>query len=426
MQENGETRSGLGNEVTVDGGVIHDAGELGETSTGTVAPGSRRMWLVAATVFVVVAVGVAVVAFRDDDRPTTAAGSDSAEYLVAGWLPHGWEPAWAELGSQRDDLGIPTGEIAVYGDVSLEDPWSGPVLTATRADGADSGDVPRDNRTEDITIGGAPGILQDEGEVVSASPTEPLEGEHHVGVTGYGLGRDVVVEAGEHLIGDPAIGSEGLPDGHEEIARGPLRAMTTAMAMPASNFAWIDGLAIAYGQPSGGEGLLALTQQPADDSGAAALIRLMALDPEWDGEDAVTEVRGQPAYILRSSGSPGGHAEMAEPGGSGLDSESEADGPAGRAPETVEPEVEILQWYEPSLGLVVSLMGTNTDEATVDRFVENLRLAGQDELDGLLDRFGAPTKPGPIVPLDEDEMEQFTDGDVETRERIEFPNLGDP
>jgi hypothetical protein len=304
----------------------------------------------------------------------------------------------------------------VYGDVSLEDPWSGPVLTATRADGADSGDVPRDNRTEDITIGGAPGILQDEGEVVSASPTEPLEGEHHVGVTGYGLGRDVVLEATEHLIGDPAIGSEGLPDNYEEIARGPLTAMTTAMAMPASNFAWIDGLAIAYGQPSGGGGLLALTQQPADDSGAAALIRLMALDPERDSEDAVTEVRGQPAYILRS---PGGHAEMAEPGGSGLASESEADGPEGRAPETVEPEqVEILQWYEPSLGLVVSLMGTNTDEAIVDQFVENLRLAGQDELDGLLDRFGSPTEP---VQLDEDEVEQFIDDDVDMRE---LPNLG--
>lgn len=391
-------------EVVVAETVVHDLAQRGEAPSERVTLGARRVWLAAAAVFVVAFAGVAVVVAKEkgDDRPVEPTTEPwPHQYLVPGWLPDDWDDVVATLPDAQEDVPdeIPEGEVAVYGDTSLDDPWAGSVLTAERYEAAPD-DVWQSSDAEQITMLGVPALLREDGAVVTAEPTVSVDDEHQV-VTGFGLGQDAVREAAEALDRDLEIDVDSLPDGYEEIARGPVSA-----AMPLVPTA-SDGLRIYYGESCGpaecssgptasAKGFesakpmrssLVLTQRPADNPRAAAVIRTMALDMAVQGyEDDVTEVRGQPAYVLHG---PGGYWTATSEDESSADGEKSPDEPelgSNLDWYPIDLVMTHVQWFEPSVGMIVTVSTAGAlDEEAIDRFVENLKVVDQDELDALLE-----------------------------------------
>lgn len=380
--------------------VLQGRGENEEASVSRVRDGDRRRWLAAAAVFaVVVAVG-GFLALRDDGSPALQATQPGlSEYLVAGWLPEGWEPLYAALNPRDGDSPVPEGETVAYGDASREDPWTGPVLVAQRytAHADDWWWAPAPEDVTDITIEGVPVFVEDNGDVITVGTAEPIGGDQYVAVVGYGFDLDVVLEAARHLTMDPAVGQRGLPDGYEEIARGPVAATFMGQMRHPS----LDGLAVSYGRPDGEDPQINLAQQPADSPGAAALLRLFSLESGSGFEVDVTQVRGQEAYVLRLSSTTmteeaTGTGTEAETGMRQGDDAEIADGDTagastGHDPKDTEVETTttMVQWYEPSLRTVVGLTALDVDEETLDRFIESLRVAGPQEIEALLEGGGS-------------------------------------
>lgn len=411
MMPGGETDDGGGGkEAAHDAGDVvpvggdqydaHDGGQIpvGGSDGGASDPiplrpggGRRRVWLAAAAVFVLALTAVAFVTLRDDDKPSTVTGQPGQRYLVADWVPEDMDLQHADMVSPDDeqfaDWTSAVGEHVVYGDPSLEDPWDGPILAANRADDPDP-DMMDLGRTggvgmEEVTVGDAPGVIE---EYAGSLFLRFMDGDVMLSVMSDGIERDDLLRAAENLTTDPAVAAEGLPEGYEEIARGPSGVAYGWAGIP------IDGLALQYGaegiefdDPRDTPPGISVSQQSAGPE-AVELIRLWGLEqsddaePQWELER--TEVRGQDAYEVRytsSKTSSGAAEECVSP-------DCDDSGPPDDYAEVVtEHETIVVQWYEPSLGLVITVRAQDQDEAEVMQFIEELRVAEDGELDGALE-----------------------------------------
>lgn len=189
------------------------------------------------------------------------------------------------------------------------------------------------------------------------------DSDNNIRVAGYGMEREDVLGALEHVDTEAGVDDEGLPDGFERIARGPFAAADVTLNQAEGS----EGLTLGYAGPSIYEASspdVLLAQQPAD-SDAAGLLRLVALeplpyggDPEVDVE--MTEIRGNEAHVLRYD---------------------EPNLAYGDDPTTV-----AYQWFEPSVGQVVTILGYGISREDIDSFIAGLRIASDAELDELLAR----------------------------------------
>lgn len=313
--------------------------------------GRGRTWLLAAAVLAVVGLVTALVLLARADDQEGMVTDDVPSYLVPGWLPDGWEVQDARTLHVEDTPGALTGSITVYGAIGADDPWTGPRVTVWQGRGEDLG-ADEGSGIEQIEVGGRPATFEDQdGKLVVTS----VDGEDLVMVMGDQLDRPAVLTAAEAAVGGDV--AEGLPDGFEQVASGPLSAMGTM-----SGFAF-DGLSVVYGGV-GSDGQVGVVQQ-AGDADDAELVRLMADDVE------VTEVRGLPAYLV---------------GGT------------------------LLQWYEPSAGLVVTMVAADTDPSVLTRVAEGLRVGRPGEVDDLVRAHGSSgsferLQPGEVVVTEGEDAE---------------------
>jgi hypothetical protein len=355
----------------------------------------RRAWLAAAAVMVLVLGAGAFVMLRDDSSPSTVTGQPGQGYLVADWLPEGLELQRAAMvsGDDPEMSSSERGDLAVYGDGSLDDPWDGPILVAETLEEPNPEIV--EFLTEDagypdfeeVTVGDAAGVIETgyQGTLTVHIPA----GDGTSTVTGYGFDRDELLAAAEHLTNSPAVGDEGLPDGYEEIARGPRGA-----AFSPAGMSW-DGLRLTYEVARDGIDPddpdfdvlpgIGISQQSGGPQ-AAALIRLMVISEGLEAEVEQIEVRGQEAYVLHESTAPSTGSDGCEPQPS-TDAEVSACSIEGASSGH---EHMTVQWYEPSVGKVVTVSATDQDEADVLQFVEELRVADEGELQGMIDEHGGP------------------------------------
>ena len=217
----------------------------------------RRRLLAAAVVAVLVAVaGAVTAATRDDGRPDVSSGGQP-DYLLPGWLPG--------LRAARR-VGIPdtaaTGfgvDIAVYGDPDTDDPWSAtprgrPPRRRRGAAGRPAGPTARRSPSPVTTRGCA----ADRG---VRRPQAPARGGRSSGrsttaacSSSGSLTRDEVLAAAEAATTEPAIDASGLPDGYEELARGPFvdSLLFTSLFEAAVEESVGDdtGLAVTYADPA--------------------------------------------------------------------------------------------------------------------------------------------------------------------------------
>lgn len=331
--------------------------------------GKRRVWVVgagSAVAVVVVAVSWTLLRGGDDDTADVTAGANG--YLLAGDLLEDWEVAYAatpetiaELAAAEADgvsgmVAEVAGEVVVYGDRSLEEPWDGPLLALMRFDGSPGHMTapPASVLTEEVTAGDDAFTVYETGDVVSASA------EDGPWLMAYGVEREAVEAALDHLDTEPAIDDDGLPGGYEEIARGPLGAANlTPHLLGASG-----GLTVGYGQQSIYETSpdITLTQQAADSDTAAGLVRLGMQRSVYgyptESEADVVDIRGNEAHVVRQDGVNPGNGE--------------------------EGGLTAYQWFEPSVGQVVTVMATGVEQATVDAFVDGLGVAGDAEVEELV------------------------------------------
>lgn len=370
--------------------------------------GGRRLWPATAAVAAVLALVVSLVLLQDGGgEPSTTTGATgtpgATEYLLPDWLPEDWEPQVAVLATGSEGANVVAGEVVIYGDGALDDPWAGPRLTAIRSeqppDETTNEDVGRAERHEAITIAGHEGVLVPDDRQPAAWA---VEGEHSLGVTGVDVAAELVADAAEHLRDDPAIGAEGLPNGYEEIARGPLGAIGPGGVGQGVE----EGLTVAYGEPSARTPALVLTQRPAAGPEAAELLRMLGDDPIGSQDEPVeidvveTEVRGETAYAINevvgavADGSQEGILEqvIVISRGSFEGGDAAENGPS------------MVQWFDPAVGMVVTVtaadLTSDVDDAALDQFLDGLQVADQDALDDLLDTYGMA--PGDIAPVLDD------------------------
>jgi hypothetical protein len=319
-------------------------------------PRPRRLWLVAAALIVLAGV-VAALALRRDlggDGTEGMVSDDVPSYLVPGWTPDGWHVQEAREVHTTDFSEGSTGTLTVYGDGRLEDPWLGPNLQVSRRPG---GTLEAGESDEPIMIGGHQGLLVTLDERASMAMVRWMEGDDLVSVLGgnEGMGRSIVVPAAEALAaGD--IG-DGLPDGFEQLASGPINA-TVARNYVSSGTRAIDGFALGYGEAAPATGQLVVLQQ-AGDRDDVDLLQLHAA-PDSNMFERI-DVRGLPAYRLGDQWF----------------------------------QWNALAWYEPSARLVVTVLYREIDPSDALRFAEGLRASTPGEVDELEARADA----GPFAGL---------------------------
>jgi hypothetical protein len=183
-----------------------------------------------------------------------------------------------------------------------------------------------------------------------------LNGTGFVTAFGEEQARQAVLTAAEHFDQDQTIAAEGLPEGFESLAIGPVNAMLPWLG----GYEPAEGLGLTFLRGNDTEGIH-ITQQPADDPRSAELLRGLTLDGEGIRAEATveeTEVRGQPAYRLRFEAGP--------------------DAPF---------EEDILQWYEPTWERLVTVTFAEADWPEVEQLIDGLRPAEPGEVDDLLQRY---------------------------------------
>lgn len=357
-----------------------------------------QFWLAGGSVGIVAMGSVVwgIVTSSDDEAAEVSAGSGA--HLVAGWLPEDWEVTLAAMpetleaqdaGAEDEPLLSLAGEAVVYGEAGSPDPWDGPLLTVRRRDEVSSEGLYLlpGRRGDEIRAGDMAFEVAEAGDVVSAWTADVGEAV----VASDALDRDELLGVLDGLTLEPAIEVESLPDGYEEIARGPLGATNLG---PAGLDGAPDGLSVRYSDRSvdvSEGGTIALNQQSAGNTGAAGLVRLQAFDAAWDaawleGQAAsgaaearerlpewtseTTEVRDQEAHVLRQE-SEGPDAFDGKP-------------------------LSVVQWFEPSVGQVVTVTAVGVDEATVDSFIDGLRPGDDAEIEELLAAHEAQTESEPV------------------------------
>jgi hypothetical protein len=326
-----------------------DAAPAAPAAPAARAPRRRRAWLAAAAAVLVLVVGALVVVRATDDRLDFSSGG--VEYLVPGWLPDGWAPRWPYFDGMHEHPSDFEGDMAVYGDGRVDDPWTGsPILTVRHIDGGPYG-LPELPEGEPVTVGGVDGVLAHADGQWTATTGELV-------VTGDGTTREQVVSAAARATDQPAIGAGGLPTGFREIARGAIGATGNVEAVE-------RGVAVEYGvegvsstdmNPESAYRIVVL-QQPGD-AGAVDLVR------EPDDGARYTTVRGQRAVILT------GESSMQ----------------VGDDPPVPLPHVT-LQWLEPS-GTLVKVLSEGVPQDEVILFAESLRPADQAETQDLVSTYG--------------------------------------
>jgi hypothetical protein len=213
--------------------------------------------------------------------------------------------------------------------------------------GADEG-----SGIEQIEVGGRPATFEDQdGKLVVTS----VDGDELVMVMGNEVDKPTVLAAAEAAVGGDVAG--GLPDGFETVATGPFSATGTLGGFG------MDGLSVVYGGV-GTDGQVGVVQR-AGDADDAELVRLMGDDVE------VTEVRGLPAYRMGDT---------------------------------------LLQWYEPSAGVVVTAVSGDVDPSVLARVAEGLRVGRPGEVDDLIRAHGSSgsferLQPGEVVVAEGEDAE---------------------
>jgi hypothetical protein len=324
----------------------HDCGPVSWT---------RASLATASAVLAVVLVGGFLV--RGGDSSSNASTTAPSGYLVPEWLPEGLQLHQVTSGSGTEPRNTLAGEIVVYGDTRLADPWLGPILVLMRLDQGTWADSSEES-TGDVDIDGVRHAIAEDDDATSVWPVEG--GDDHV-VAGYGLTSDAVIRAAEHLTTELVVGAEGVPEGYEEIARGPVG---TAFG-PAS---LQSGIVLVYGDGSEDGPELRIMQRGATGRDPASLLRLgehesspLSLQVE------IGKVRGEPAYStsLRND----------------VAVDPLTDGPTEPVPE-VDPL--LVQWFEPSLSSMVTVTTTDVDDADLSKVIDSLRIADPEEVDDLL------------------------------------------
>jgi len=324
----------------------------------------RRRLLAAAVVAVLVAVaGAVTAATRDDGRPDVSSGGQP-DHLLPGWLPPGFEPAHA--------IGIPdaaaTGfgvDIAVYGDPDTDDPWSATLVVGhIVADEELLGGLPADG--EVVTVAGHDARLRETDGFLDGGPGPGWEvgwevDDGRLFVSGS-LTRDEVLAAAAAASAEPAVDASGLPDGYEELARGPFvdSPLFTSLFEGAVEESGGDdtGLAVTYADAAATD-TVRTGVVVAQRRGPASAVDLLRL---WLPDADATTVRNRHAVIGRGSEPPGSAGE---------------DG------------VVAVQWAEPE-GQLVTVVGFGVPEDDVLQVAEGLRPAGADEVAALRDESAVP------------------------------------
>lgn len=331
----------------------------------------RNVWLAAAAMFAVGGLVAAFVALRDDPRADVSTGDpDEGLYLVPDWVPEGWQIQTAQNIDTVDGPAAPTGEVFVFGIDAAEDPWAASHFSLTIAHNMAA------SNTEDaqqIALGDQAASMESDGSTVVVQWT--TDDGLYVSIAGYGLSEEVVVATATSMAAPPSIPTnipttpdlmlqralagaatamgqspEGAPaGGFVQMAHGPLSATTFMLT------AGFDGLSMVYGDPeSSVYGQIAVLQRPGD-ADDAELLRLASDDVE------PTPVRDQTGYV--------------------------------------QPDV-LVQWFEPSTGMLVTVYGNGIDTDILLQVAESLRPARPGEIAEILGQSG---QFGPAGPLEEGE-----------------------
>jgi hypothetical protein len=376
----------------------------------------RRAWLAAAAALLLVLIAAGVWQFGSGsgggDLPGTMASDPEQRFLLAGSLPDGFALRFIDRDPEMPD-GFETAEteVAVYGDTTDGDGWDGPVLISwwSVASSPDWWEEQRQYETElewvTETIGdrewevGLEPEPSEFGDVLAARHTD---GSVQLQLIGVGVERTELLTAAEHSGSQLAVGPDGLPEGFEELARGPLDLAFPGMSRIGG---YLTGLSLSYSDSDDqfvedDDGALGVLQLPGVGEQAVELLNLWPLlnydeDPDTVGADVEIwdlEVRGQSAVAqrvrsevvsLESSG-----VAMTEEGDI-LDEQALADAESMEGVEAIQFELLTVQWYEAEIGAVVSVAASNMDDDEVLSFVEDLRVAEPGELEALLDEYPA-------------------------------------
>jgi hypothetical protein len=317
---------------------------IAETRPRTARQRHRRRpgVLTAATAAVLLVVGVVAGALMwrasDDDAGVVEAGPAGLlavphDYVVAGWLPEGYQLLGASLtgprpepGGDRDDRGLRRSGVP--------DPWTGRRLEVSRGKLG----PPLFNRSDlrPITVGGHPATIAG---VDAGSPDDVAvarievawgEGDTATRVVGIHMSPADVLSAAEHVGEGPRITAAGLPDGFEELGRGPLSYRGNARGKDE-----LGGLTLTYrlrsmpdrldedgNVPADAMTQIQITQRP----GTADEFPMMQLG---NPEVVETEALGEPAY------SSLGTLELFDPGSQQIVTISGTRGPHGAELERV-------------------------------------------------------------------------------------------
>jgi hypothetical protein len=325
---------------------------------------TRRRLLAAAAVVVLALAGGAVAVLTRDDGGADVTSRGRLDYLLPGWLPAGFEPTQAiDLAAEAVPGGF-GGDIAVYGNPDAADPWSGTlVVIHLVADEEGLGGPLSDG--DPITVDGDDAVLRETEGPESEGPGRGWEVERQVDdgrlIVGGALTRDEILAAAEAATIEPAVDASALPDGYEELARGPVAAATPTLF---DNAMYRSGLAVTYSDGSGGDDGATIDSDPSGDDGGTMLAVVQRPGPA----SAVDLLRAS----FPDSGSitvRGRHAAI------GRGDFNESNG------------MVAVQWAEPE-GQLVTVVGFGVAEDALLRVAEELRLATAGEIDALLDEHG--------------------------------------
>ena len=293
--------------------------------------------------------GAIAVTTRDDPRPAVSSGGQLV-HLLPGWLPPGLEPVSA--------IGIPDfaangfrADIAVYGDGDTDDPWSATVAVIHLVADEELAGVPPSGG-EAVTVAGHEARLREADEFGDGWPHPGLEVQWQVDdgrlIVSGELSREELLAAAEMATTEPSIETAGLPDGYQELARGPFMdspLFTSLFEGIVERSVGGSGLAVAYADPSA-RGTVRPAIVVAQRPGPAAAVDLLRM---WFPDADAATVRGHHAVIGRGSE------------------------PTGSAGET---GVVSVQWAEPE-GQLVTVVGFGVPEDAVLQVAEGLRPAAR-------------------------------------------------
>ena len=319
----------------------------------------RTRWLAVAAAAALVA-AVATVVTRD---PRTDVSSDQPSLLVPTAAPAGMDLTHVAVLDGTAAADAVEADISVYGDPTTADPWAGPLLSVFRQRDVDEASLrPTWGDSVTIDVRGHDAILRR----ASASAEEPaeldgwqiqwVEGEDQVIIAGIGgLDREDVIAAAE-AVDDDEIATDGLPDGFEPLAQGPLDSAVDPMAL--MSLPYSTGLVLTYMPPGGADDgpFVSVLQRP----GSAASVDMLRFAFPDSGP---IEIRGHHGVV-------------------------------GRRDEHV-----AVQWLERD-GQLVTVRGAGVSEEELVAVAEGLAPASTDEVEALV-----ASGPGPLGPVAAGESE---------------------